>query len=62
MLAGYALLWTLYGLLAKAGQGVHADAAEVVAWSRHLALGYVKHPPFAASLVRGWFTLFPVAE
>ena len=62
MLAGYALLWTLYGLLAKAGQGVHADAAEVVAWSRHLALGYVKHPPLAAWLVRGWFTLFPVAE
>jgi hypothetical protein len=62
MLAGYALLWTLYGLLAKAGQGVHTDAAEVVAWSRHLAFGYAKHPPLAAWLVHGWFTIFPVAK
>jgi 4-amino-4-deoxy-L-arabinose transferase-like glycosyltransferase len=62
MLAGYALLWTLYGLLAKAGQGVQADPAEIVAWSRQLALGYAKHPPLAAWLVRAWFTLFPVTE
>lgn len=62
MLAGYALLWTLYGLLAKAGQGVQTDPAEIVAWSRHLALGYIKHPPLAAWLVYGWFTIFPVAE
>ncbi|HEY1473988.1 MAG TPA: glycosyltransferase family 39 protein [Pseudolabrys sp.] len=62
MLAGYILLWTLYGLLAKAGQDVHADSAEIVIWSRHLALGYVKHPPLAAWLVHGWFTLFPIAK
>ena len=62
MLAGYILLWTLYGLLAKAGQDVHADSAEVVIWSRHLALGYAKHPPLAAWLVRGWFTIFPIAK
>jgi hypothetical protein len=62
MLAGYALLWTLYGLLAKAGQGVQKDPAEIVAWSRHLALGYAKHPPLAAWLVYGWFAIFPVAE
>ncbi len=62
MLAGYALLWTLYGLLAKAGQGVQTDPAEIVAWSRHLALGYAKHPPLAAWLVYGWFAIFPVAE
>ena len=62
MLTGYALLWTVYGLLAKAGQGVQTDPAEIVAWSRHLALGYIKHPPLAAWLVYGWFTIFPVAE
>jgi len=62
MLTGYALLWTVYGLFAKAGQGVQTDPAEIVAWSRHLALGYIKHPPLAAWLVYGWFTIFPVAE
>jgi hypothetical protein len=62
VLAGYVVLWTLYGVMAKAGQGVNSDAAEVVAWSRHLALGYVKHPPLAAWLVRVWFTLIPVHE
>ena len=62
VLIGYALVWMLYGLIAKAGQDVQIDAAEVVAWSRHLALGYAKHPPLAAWLVAAWFTVFPVAD
>ena len=33
---------------------------ELLDWSQHLALGY-KHPPFAAWVVRLWFTVFPVA-
>ncbi len=35
---------------------------EVIAWSRDLALGYLKHPPLAAWLVAAWFTVFPLAE
>jgi 4-amino-4-deoxy-L-arabinose transferase-like glycosyltransferase len=61
-LAGYAVIWALYGVLAKASQDVQIDAAELVAWSRHLAIGYAKHPPLAAWLVHAWFSVFPVAD
>ncbi len=62
VLAGYVAIWTLYGALAKASQDIHFDMAELAAWSRELAFGYSKHPPLAAWLVRGWFTLFPAAD
>ena len=60
-LAVYWLVWTAYGTIAKAPQGLHPDMTEIVAWSRDLALGYLKHPPLAAWLVRGWFAVFPLA-
>jgi hypothetical protein len=60
-LAAYTVLWTLYGTIAKASQGLHADMTELVAWSRDLAWGF-KHPPLAAALVWLWFQIFPVAE
>ncbi len=59
-LAVYAVLWTLYGTIAKSGQGLHPDMTELLDWSRHLAWGY-KHPPLAAALVWLWFKVFPVA-
>jgi 4-amino-4-deoxy-L-arabinose transferase-like glycosyltransferase len=58
----YVAVWTAYGTIAKGGQGLHPDMTEIIAWSRDLALGYLKHPPLAAWLVRGWFDLFPLAE
>jgi 4-amino-4-deoxy-L-arabinose transferase-like glycosyltransferase len=61
-LALYAVLWTLYGTIAKGSQGLHYDMTEVIAWSRDLSLGYLKHPPLAAWIVRLWFSVFPVAE
>lgn len=61
-LACYAVVWALYGTLAKASQDIQIDAAELVAWSRHLAIGYAKHPPLAAWLVHAWFAVFPVAD
>ena len=61
-LAAYAAIWTLYGTIAKSSQGLHFDMAEVIAWSRDLSFGYLKHPPFAAALVWLWFQIFPVAE
>ena len=57
----YTLLWTLYGTIAKASQGLHTDMVEIVAWSRDLAWGY-KHPPVSAALVWLWFHIFPVAD
>jgi 4-amino-4-deoxy-L-arabinose transferase-like glycosyltransferase len=62
LLAAYTVLWTAYGTIAKSPQGLHPDMTEIVAWSRDLALGYVKHPPLAAWIVRGWFDVFPMAE
>jgi hypothetical protein len=61
-LAFYVVLWTIYGTIAKSSQGLHYDMTEVIAWSRDLSLGYLKHPPLAAWLVRAWFSVFPVTE
>jgi 4-amino-4-deoxy-L-arabinose transferase-like glycosyltransferase len=61
-LAFYVLLWTIYGTVAKGSQGLHADMTEVIAWSRDLSLGYLKHPPLAAWIARLWFSVFPVTE
>jgi hypothetical protein len=60
-LVAYVAVWTLYGVLAKAGQDLHFDMTEMLVWSRELALGYPKHPPLAAWLVAAWFAVFPVA-
>ena len=56
-LAAYCVLWTVYGTIAKSGQGLHPDMTELLDWSRHLAWGY-KHPPLAAALVWLWFRCF----
>jgi 4-amino-4-deoxy-L-arabinose transferase-like glycosyltransferase len=61
-LAGYCLVWWVYGVLAKASQDIHFDMGEMVAWSREAGIGTPKHPPFAAWLVRGWFTVFPLTD
>ena len=59
---GYALVWTLYAIIAKSTQDLHTDTAEIVVWTRELALGYPKHPPFTVWLVKGWFTIFPLTD
>ena len=60
-LAVYVLLWTVYGTIAKSSHGLHPDMTEIVAWSRDLSLGYLKHPPLAAWMARLWLTVLPVA-
>ncbi len=62
VLAAYLLVWTLYGVVVKGNQDLHPDMGELIAWSRDLALGFPKHPPFAAIVVRAWFALFPIAD
>jgi 4-amino-4-deoxy-L-arabinose transferase-like glycosyltransferase len=58
----YVLLWTVYATIAKGTQGFHFDMVEVIAWSRDLSFGYLKHPPLAAVVAWAWFAVFPVAE
>ena len=62
ILGGYLFIWTLYGVIAKSNQDLHVDMTELIAWSRDLAFGFPKHPPFAAILVRGWFAWFPIDD
>src|SRR5262245_14675807 len=62
VLASYAALWALYGVLAKASQDIHSDSAELVVWSRVPALGNPKHPPLAAWVVSAWFAAFPASD
>ena len=62
VLVAYAAVWTLYSVIAKSSQDIHVDMGEVVAWSRDLAWGYVKHPPLTGWLARAWFSVFPLAD
>jgi len=62
LLVSYALLWTLYGCIAKSSQDLHPDMAEMISWSRAVGLGYPKHPPLGAWLVRLWFSVFPLED
>src|SRR6266566_7853725 len=62
LLIGYVAVWTLYGVLAKGSQDIHFDMGEALAWSRELALGFPKHPPLSAWVVKAWFTVFPLAD
>src|SRR5215468_6139054 len=62
VLLGYVALWTLYGVIAKGSQDIHADMSEQFALGRELALGYPKHPPLAMAVVRAWFAIFPTAD
>src|SRR6266702_666799 len=62
VLLGYVALWTLYGVIAKGSQDIHADMSEQFALGRELALGYPKHPPLAMAVVRAWFAVFPTAD
>lgn len=61
LLVAYTVAWAAYATVSKAPQGLHPDMTELVAWSRDLSFGYLKHPPLAAWLVAAWFAVFPVA-
>lgn len=61
-LMAYTAVWTAYGVITKGPAGFHPDMTEIIAWSRDLDFGYLKHPPLAAWLVGGWFQLVPIAN
>src|SRR3954471_5392487 len=60
--AGYAVLWFIYGVIAKSSQDLNADMAEMIVWTREPALGYPKHPPLLAWILWAWFKVFPLAD
>ena len=62
VLAAFVTIWTLYAAVTTAGQDVHFDMTEIIAWSREGAFGYPKHPPLIAWIARAWFTVFPRAD
>ncbi|MCG6206457.1 glycosyltransferase family 39 protein [Rhodopseudomonas sp. HC1] len=61
-LAVYTAIWTAYRMIATWPRDVHADVSELYGWSRHLAFGYDKHPPFSALVTRAWFSVVPVSD
>ena len=62
LLIGYAATWTLYVSIAQSSQDLPPDMTELLSWSSDLSLGYLKHPPLAAWLVRLWFSVFPLTD
>jgi hypothetical protein len=62
LLVANAAVWTLYATVARSAEGLHPDMTELIAWSRDLSLGYLKHPPLAAWLVRIWSSVLPLVE
>jgi Dolichyl-phosphate-mannose-protein mannosyltransferase len=62
ILIGYAAIWTFYCGIARSSQDLHPDMTELIAWSRTLSFGYLKHPPLAAWIVRVWFDLIPMSD
>jgi 4-amino-4-deoxy-L-arabinose transferase-like glycosyltransferase len=62
LVCGYGATWFLYGVVAKSSQDLNADLAEMIVWAHEPALGYPKHPPFLAYVIRAWFTIFPQAD
>jgi 4-amino-4-deoxy-L-arabinose transferase-like glycosyltransferase len=62
LVVAYAAAWAIYGIVAKSSQDVNADMAEMVVWAREPALGYPKHPPFLAFVLKLWFAIFPLTD
>jgi hypothetical protein len=51
-LLGYLAAWTLYAVISKASQDLHADMTEQFALAQNLAIGYGVHPPLAMAVAR----------
>jgi 4-amino-4-deoxy-L-arabinose transferase-like glycosyltransferase len=59
LLASYAVIWALYGTIARSTQDTHYDMGEMFAWSHEVGLSAPSHPPLGAWLVRAWFSVMP---
>src|ERR1700681_3440051 len=61
-LCGYGAIWFVCGVVTNSSQDLSADLGEMVVWGHEPALGYPKHPPLLAYVVRLWFAVFPQAD
>ena len=62
LLAAYAAVWALYDSISNSNQDLQSDMTELIAWSRDLSFGYLKHPPLAAWVVKAWFSVIPQTD
>jgi Dolichyl-phosphate-mannose-protein mannosyltransferase len=62
LLAGYVVVWSAYGAIAKGSQDLHFDIGEMFAWSHQVTLSAPTHPPLGAWLVWLWFRVMPAQD
>ena len=62
LLTAYAIVWTVYGSIAKSSQDLHFDIGEMFAWSHQVVWSAPTHPPLGPWLMRAWFLVMPVAD
>lgn len=62
LLAAYAVVWTVYGTIAKSSQDLHFDIGEMFAWSHEVVWSAPTHPPLGPWIMRAWFAAMPVAD
>ncbi|MGK9167390.1 glycosyltransferase family 39 protein [Inquilinus limosus] len=62
LLAAHVVVWTGFCLLYLAPSDLPNDMTEAFSWAREPQLGYYKHPPFYAWVVRAWFSLMPATD
>jgi len=62
LLTAYAVVWSVYGTIAKSSQDLHFDIGEMFAWSHEVVWSAPTHPPLGAWLAHAWFAVMPVAD
>jgi len=58
----YGVLWFVYAMISRSTRDFNADMAEMIVWTREMALGYPKHPPLPAGMLWLWFSVFPTTD
>ncbi|MDR6289651.1 MULTISPECIES: glycosyltransferase family 39 protein [Inquilinus] len=62
LLAAHVAAWTGFCLLYLAPSDLQNDMTEAFSWAQELQLGYYKHPPFYAWVVKAWFSVLPTTD
>jgi 4-amino-4-deoxy-L-arabinose transferase-like glycosyltransferase len=62
LLLAYLAVWTLYAIIEMSSRDIYGDMAEVVGWSRELALGSPTQPQLSAWIAALWFAIFPCQD
>ena len=62
LLVVFVAIWTAFQIASYWPIGLHPDALESFAWSRHPSAGYYKHPPLQAFMTAAWFAVMPATD